>query len=190
MLPRPHTIGRPSICPSAALWWLRGRAVASAGVSHAEHKASNIVPATAALCGVAFTPMVRNECRKPMAARATRSLCGQQIMTCDEKAPHEAGQVRRCDLILTTCSHIFILQRRYPDRRRIARRHPLKAREDRRSQVSRGKRSHEMVVVVTSSERTPFARMSRGTLPLALGCPATPQGSPWVRFPEGGRHTF
>jgi hypothetical protein len=41
-----------------------------------------------------------------------------------------------------------------------------------------------MVVVITSSERTPFARMSRGPLPLALGCPATRQGSPWMRFPK------
>jgi hypothetical protein len=46
----------------------------------------------------------------------------------------------------------------------------------------------QMVVVVTSSERTPFARMSGGPLPLALGCPATRQGSPWVRFPEGTLH--
>jgi hypothetical protein len=28
-----------------------------------------------------------------------------------------------------------------------------------------------------------------GPLPLALGCPAMREGSPWVRFPEGGRHT-
>jgi hypothetical protein len=33
-----------------------------------------------------------------------------------------------------------------------------------------------------SSRRASALRLSRGPLPLALGCPATRQGSPWVRF--------
>jgi hypothetical protein len=91
MLPRPHTIGRPSICPSAAAWWLRGRAVAFSEMMHAEHKVSKIAPATAALCGTGSLRLIErtqyaNGARGPVVPSVP-----PQITPCDEKAPPLSG---------------------------------------------------------------------------------------------------
>jgi hypothetical protein len=86
MLPRPHTIGRPSICP-----W--GRAATSSGITHAEHKVSKIVAATAALCGMVFTPIAQNECSKAMAGAGTRSFRdSENCVSAVRRKPHRSRQ--------------------------------------------------------------------------------------------------
>jgi hypothetical protein len=84
MLPRPHTIGRPSMC-------LRDRAVASSEIKHAEHRASKMVPATAALCGIASLPMFETNVIRQRLGAGTRSLSGWVNRVLRRKAPPCGG---------------------------------------------------------------------------------------------------
>src|SRR5271165_695456 len=90
MLPPPQTIRRPSICPRHAIC-PRGRAVAFSEVRHAEHRASKMVPATAALCGIASLRLIENERINQRRAREP----GSTSEPCDEKAPPERGNRSR-----------------------------------------------------------------------------------------------